>query len=56
MNGAEFFLLDRLLLLIMFLLVVEYFLQSEEILTCLLIQFLINILVNVDESGDHYML
>ena len=40
----------------MLFLIVQHFFQSEEVLTGLLIEFLINVLVDVDESRDDHVL
>jgi hypothetical protein len=39
-----------------FLLVVQHFLQPEKVFSCLLVQFLLNVFVDLDELGDDHVL
>jgi hypothetical protein len=47
---------NLLFLLCVFLLVVQHFLQPEKVLSCLLIQLLLDVFVHLDELWDYHVL
>lgn len=53
---AKLFFFDGVFLFVMLFLIVQHLFQSEEVLTCLFIEFLVDVLVDVDESRDDHML
>ncbi len=47
---------NLLFLLCVFLLVVQHFLQPEKVLSCLLVQLLLDVFVDLDELWDYHVL
>lgn len=55
-DSAHLFLFYSLFLFVVFLFVIEHFFESEEILTGLLIQLLVNITIDTNKFGNNHML
>lgn len=55
MDRSKFFFFYGIFLFVMFFLIVQHFFQSEEVLTCLFVELLINVFVDVNESRNDHM-